>query len=246
VIARNDGTKLSSLRNDSPASGGNERGWNDGSGDARDKEKRTASANGSPRGQIGVIDPIRMESDAEIRGFLINRQPAFFVGSSSGDFVSSCLWLSKRLGLDWRPTSPMTARPSPPSHPCRKSRSRVRRYPARCPPSKMRIAASMTSHRHLHPEPRNEQKSAAPTAKHSPQRIKESIPRPSVHPSIRPSVHKRELVLSARGMIFANNAALGSLVAHGILPGTREVLCKPVKGYAIRRIRQGGKRETRM
>jgi len=81
VIARNDGTKLSSLRNDSPASGGNERGWNDGSGDARDKEERTASANGSPRGQIGVIDPIRMESDAEIRGFLINRQPAFFVGS---------------------------------------------------------------------------------------------------------------------------------------------------------------------
>lgn len=48
MIARNDGTKLSSLTNDSPASGGNERGRND---DRRKKGERMASATSS--GQIG-------------------------------------------------------------------------------------------------------------------------------------------------------------------------------------------------
>lgn len=51
-------------------------------------EGNEGSGGASPRGQVSVIDPIRMESDAEIRGFLINRQPAPFSGRFD-DFVSS-------------------------------------------------------------------------------------------------------------------------------------------------------------
>lgn len=71
MIARNDGTKLSSLTNDSPANGRNERGRNE------DREREKEWRLQPPRAR-SVIDPIRMENDAEIRGFLINKQPLPF------------------------------------------------------------------------------------------------------------------------------------------------------------------------
>lgn len=71
MIARNDGTKLSSLTNDSPANGRNERGRNE------DREREEEWRLQPPRAR-SVIDPIRMENDAEIRGFLINKQPLPF------------------------------------------------------------------------------------------------------------------------------------------------------------------------
>lgn len=70
MIARNDGTKLSSLTNDSPANRGV------GKGIARAEGKRENGwFHSQPPQARSVIDPIRMENDAEIRGFLINRQP---------------------------------------------------------------------------------------------------------------------------------------------------------------------------
>lgn len=88
MIARNDGTKLSSLTNDSPANGENERGRDeDRAGGGRER----IAFHSQPPQARSVIDPIRMENDAEIRGFLINRQPLPF--RVSDDLVSSCSWI---------------------------------------------------------------------------------------------------------------------------------------------------------
>lgn len=90
MIARNDGTKLSSLTNDSPASGGNERGRRieEGSRGRRERGKPGWFHSQPPQAR-SVIDPIRMENDAEIRGFLINRQPLPFRVSDGSRIITS-------------------------------------------------------------------------------------------------------------------------------------------------------------
>lgn len=89
MIARNDGTKLSSLTNDSPANRENERGRN-----GRSRRGRENGARPQPPRARSVIDLIRMENDAEIRGFLINKQPLPF--GVSDDFVHHHVPGSKR------------------------------------------------------------------------------------------------------------------------------------------------------
>lgn len=63
MIARNDGTKLSNLTNDSPANGGNIRGV--GIRIARaEGERENGWFHSQPPQARSVIDPIRMENDA--------------------------------------------------------------------------------------------------------------------------------------------------------------------------------------
>lgn len=61
--------------------GGNERGMRIVGGGGNSRVRNLLL------GATSVIDPIRMENDVEIRGFLINRQPLPF--RVSDDFVSS-------------------------------------------------------------------------------------------------------------------------------------------------------------
>lgn len=126
MIARNDGTKLSSLTNDSPRDhGGNERGMRIAGGG--EVEEGTASAAPLPRAR-SVIDPIRMENDAEIRGFLINRQPLPF--RLSDDFVSSRSGPKRRPRTAPSPSPkriPSYTLPCSPPPPGRKLRSLRRR-----------------------------------------------------------------------------------------------------------------------
>lgn len=93
MIARNDGTKLSSLTNDSPANGGNK------GGRRMRRERENGWFHSQPPQARSVIDPIRMENDAEIRGFLINRQPLPFRVSDGPGIITA---LDLNVALDRR------------------------------------------------------------------------------------------------------------------------------------------------
>lgn len=118
MIARNDGTKLSNLTNDSPANGGNIRGV--GIRIARaEGEREWLVPFATSSGQIGNRSRSAWKTTLEIRGFLINRQPLPFSGLGRSRIITS---LNLNVALGPRPAASPGPRNLPsPSFPRRRA-----------------------------------------------------------------------------------------------------------------------------